>query len=228
MRRAYSWLRDYIYVAYWQAASFVFALIGKRLRRLDHGQYAPVVLIPGVYENWQFMRPLAMALHAAGHPVHIVRQLGYNRGSIADMAKVVARFLEDHDLKNVYLVAHSKGGLVAKCALLEPGIAGRVVHIVAINTPFSGSRYAKLFWVRTIRSFSPSDSFLLGLAKNRELNARISSVYAEFDPHIPEGSHLQGARANVKLGVWGHFYLLGSAELHDRVIEILKGFETGA
>lgn len=46
------------------------------------------------------------------------------------------------------------------------------------------------------------------------MNSRIVSIFAAFDPHIPEGSHLEGA-TNVRLPIAGHFRVLASSELRD-------------
>ncbi|NKX50531.1 alpha/beta hydrolase, partial [Arthrobacter deserti] len=114
-----------------------------------------MLLIPGVYENWQFMHRIARRLHEAGYPVHVVKPLGYNRGEMDRMAELVVRYLREADLRNVTLVAHSKGGLVGKRVMLLPASAGRIRHMLAVNTPFSGSVYARLFLVPSIRAFSP-------------------------------------------------------------------------
>ena len=54
------------------------------------------------------------------------------------------------------------------------------------------------------------------LAEELRVNGRITSIWAEFDPHIPGGSRLQGA-TNVELPVQGHFRILGSPELLEAV-----------
>ena len=48
------------------------------------------------------------------------------------------------------------------------------------------------------------------------MNARIVSAYGSFDPHIPGGSALPGAR-NVILETMGHFRVLGDARVLDEV-----------
>ena len=39
------------------------------------------------------------------------------------------------------------------------------------------------------------------------------SVFGPFDPHIPGGSHLPGAAANVELATPGHFRVLADPAL---------------
>jgi len=53
-----------------------------------------VVVIPGIYETWQFMRPLVDALHQAGHPVHVVTLLQNNRMPVERAAGLVIDYLK--------------------------------------------------------------------------------------------------------------------------------------
>jgi alpha-beta hydrolase superfamily lysophospholipase len=176
------------------------------------GEAARIVVLPGVYETWRFMQPLITALHARGHPVHVVDVLRRNQRPVAEMAEQVADFLEVNDLTDVILVAHSKGGLAGKLVMTGRA-ASRVRAMLAIATPFGGSRYARRIPMRTLRAFSPDDPSIVGLTRQLEVNARIVSIYAEFDPHIPEGSELAGAK-NVRLDTGGHFRILA----HPRVL----------
>lgn len=130
------------------------------------------------------------------------------------MAELVRQYLVEQDLSRVIVVAHSKGGLIGKQLMLLPEGARRVDHMVAVNTPFSGSVYARFFLVPSIRAFSPRDKLLLRLQGSSDVNARITSVFSRFDPHIPGGSFLQGAR-NIRLDTMGHFRPIGDSRLLD-------------
>lgn len=202
--RGRAWCADYAYVAYWQAHAFLFPARYRHFLEGTRPGAAPVVLIPGIYETWQFLHPIAERLHRAGHPVHVVKDLGYNRGSVPLMAGVVAGYLEANDLRGVLFVAHSKGGLIGKYVMSASDQAWRVAGMTAINTPFSGSVYARFAPLPRLRDFSPRNAGLLRLAGNLEVNHRITSVYSAFDPHIPGGSHLEGA-SNIRLESMGHF-----------------------
>ncbi len=201
------WTLDYVYAVYWQVQGALF--------RVEPDDYLvpdsvkqPVVLLPGVYETWQFLRPLADHLKEAGHSVHVVPLLGRNVGSVPDAAEIATDLIRRRDLRDVIIVAHSKGGLIGKMAMLDDDDA-RIDRMVAIATPFSGSVYARYLVGDVLRAFSPGDPTLVMLGKHLDTNRRITSVWAEFDPHIPGGSRLEGA-TNVEIPTGGHFRVMGS------------------
>jgi hypothetical protein len=187
---------------------------------LRTGSRAPVLILPGVYETWRYMLPLARHLHATGHPVHVLTTLGLNSGRIPDAAALAARYLEHNDLKGVVIVAHSKGGLIGKHLMAIDDTAGRVARMVAIATPFSGSWLARYAPVRTLRVFRPEGRLLSTLAKNYAINSRITSIAGEFDEVIPGGSVLDGA-TNITVPVIGHFRLLSAPALLETVVMVI-------
>ena len=215
LRNVTWWVRDYAYALVWQARA--------QFSRTDaesflSGGRAPIVVLPGVYESWKFMQPLVEQLHQRGHPVHVIEVLKRNRRPIAELADQVTDYLQRRQLDGVILVAHSKGGLAGK--LVMTGAAGaRVRGLVAIATPFGGSKYARLMPIRTLRAFAPADPLIMSLARELTVNASVVSIYGRFDPHIPEGSELLGAK-NVLLETGGHFRILA----HPRVIAEVSAF----
>ncbi len=221
LRRGWWWVLDYAYVTRWQLQGLA--------RRGDATAYLqpvetsgvraprpPVVLLPGVYERWEFMRPVADLLREQGHPVHVVTGLRWNTAAVPAGAAVVAAYLREQDLRDVLVVAHSKGGLIGKYVMLHEDPDGRVVRMIAVATPFAGSVYARLFLLPSIRAFSPRNRTLRALGEQLEVNRRITSVWGAFDPHIPGGSRLEGA-TNVPLRTSGHFRIIGQQELLDAV-----------
>jgi pimeloyl-ACP methyl ester carboxylesterase len=219
-QKLWGWLLDYGYVTYWMTRAVVGR--GKPDQRLhpEAGLRSPVMLIPGVFESWRFMQPVADHLYRRGHPVHVLDKLGYNTGAIPDMAVIVSEYLERESLTDVTIVAHSKGGLIAKQVLGQPGTLARVRHLIAVNTPFSGSRYASLFLLPSVRMFAPNGPVIRQLALNLAVNQRISSLYSVFDPHIPETSRLEGA-TNTVLPTIGHFRPLAAPHTLQLITDIL-------
>lgn len=209
LRRGVWWAADYAYAGVWQARAFFNRTDAASFRT---GTETPIVVIPGVYETWKFLQPLVAQLHADGHPVHVMEQLRYNRRPVPEMAEHVEAHLEEHDLTDVVIVAHSKGGLIGKQVMIGAS-THRVRGMVAIATPFGGSRYAQLMVLPTLRIFRPHNATIVALGLQRAANAQIVSIYGEFDPHIPEHSELAGA-TNIMLDTGGHFRILA----HPRVL----------
>jgi len=213
-RNAGSWLLDYRYALVAQAR----AAVSRGLPAdFAEGDRAPVLILPGVYESWPFLRPLIDALHADGHPVHVVSPLRRNRRPVALSAEVVADQLTRLDLHGVVIVAHSKGGLIGKYLMTQLDPDGRVDRMIAISTPFSGSRYARYLLLPSLRALAGTDPALRSLGADDRLNARIVSIFGRFDPHIPEGSSLPGAE-NVRIDTGGHFRILGHPDTVRRVL----------
>ncbi|MFH8251843.1 esterase/lipase family protein [Microbacterium sp. B2969] len=212
------WGNDYAYAAYWQVRG---TLRPGRREDFRSGDARPIVVIPGVWEPWGFLGPIIEALHQAGHPVYAINRLGRNSRPVPDTAHVVASFIEEHDLRDVVIVAHSKGGLIGKYVMSEFDPDDRITSMVAICSPFAGSEYARYMTSRTLRAFSPSDPTTLMLQANLEINARITTIAGVFDPHIPTIVGLEGA-TNITLQDGGHFRLLDKPEVIDIVLEVAR------
>lgn len=219
--QAYAWLLDYLYAGAWQLRALFPTPLAKQLRTGTGAHMEHIVLIPGIWESWKFMLPLARYLHQAGHSVHVVPALGYNRGTVPQMSNVVAEYLAEANLHEVVLIAHSKGGLIGKHLMAASTQGYRVNRMIAISTPFSGSGYARYAPIRSLRALSPNDTGVLKLAANLSVNARIISIFSRFDPHIPGGCELAGA-TNIKLETMGHFRLLNDQRLLQAVREHLS------
>jgi hypothetical protein len=227
-----------------------------------------IVLLPGVYEHWTFLRPLGDSLSGAGYRVRVVHGLGTNRRPVAETSERLGRALARTRPPTAgrIIVAHSKGGLIAKHLLVASGAAvaaavegaaggdpaaaaaragvapsgdadaaaTATVHgatstatevaplgllgLVAICTPFQGSRLAALLVDPSVRALMPSDETIVLLGRETSVNGRIVSIFGPFDPHIPDGSMLEGA-TNVRVPVAGHFRILGASETWKAVLD---------
>lgn len=188
------------------------------------GGLRPVLLLPGIYETWHFLRPIADALHADGHPIHVVGTIGRNGRPIPWVAGQARRLLDERELRRVVIVAHSKGGIVGKQLLVDelatPQAQRRVERLVAIASPFAGSSMARIVPVGGLRAFLPGDALLTRLAAEVAADARIVSIAPRIDPHIPEGSRLEGAE-NIEIDTIGHFRILRDPRTIAAVREVV-------
>ena len=183
----------------------------------------PVLLVPGVFESWRFLQPLTDALRAGGHHVHVVDALGFNGGEIPEAARAVRRHVDEQGLgleRPLALVGHSKGGLIGKQLLAHHDHDGRFQHLVAVNTPFSGSALARWVPLRAVRVFAPDGQVLRELAAREDVNRSITSVSSRVDPNVPGSSRLPGAR-HVTIDTVGHFRVLADPRLQAAVLDAL-------
>lgn len=214
---AWWWAIDYVFAARWQVVAL---FLRRQPARYTHGDPSKptVVILPGVYETWVFLRPIADRLSAAGYRVSIVHGMKYNRRTITRTAELLDRALSRAAKPPAgrIIVAHSKGGLIGKQLMLWD--RADVRGLVAICTPFAGSHLARYALDPSIRAFLPTDETIRALASDTSVDARITSIYGHFDPHVPEGSVLTGAR-NIEVDAAGHFRVLTAAPTLDIVVD---------
>lgn len=209
VRAAGWWAADYAYAVKRQARGLVGA---PDPTTLHAGELPPVVVIPGIYESWTFLLPLITQVQKRGHPVYVIEPLHLNLRPVMDSASHVIEVLEQNQLSDAIVLAHSKGGLIGKYVMIQPEGRRRVRGMVAVATPFGGSVYARFMLTPSLRTFSPTDSTIQALASEAEVNSCIVSIYGAFDPHIPGGSELAGAK-NVRLETGGHFRILDDPQI---------------
>jgi triacylglycerol lipase len=216
---------DWLYVGLRQIQKLVSRDDASRYLNPGKPHAIPVIIIPGIYEPWQFMKPVIEALFQRGHPVHVLDGLGYNTGTIPAMAEIVRRYLDATPLQQAVIVAHSKGGLIGKYFLANCNHDGQVRTLVAINTPFSGSVYARYLPIPGVGMFAPTAQYIRELLENQALNASVTSIYSAYDPNIPGGSRLEGA-TNVVIDTVGHFRIVNDQAAHQAVIAAVQTVAT--
>lgn len=191
----------------------------------DHGggtARPPVLLIPGVFESWHYLRVIGERLAARGHPVHRVAELGLNHRPIDRAARLLGAYVVDRDLRDVVLVTHSKGGLIGKAMLLADQDAAaaplerRLTRLITVNTPFRGTPVAR-WGLGPWREFRPEAAIIRSLDARTEVNDRITSLVSAVDQYVPRAiAHLDGAE-NVVLDRVGHFRVLGLPDVIDEI-----------
>ncbi|WP_425953422.1 esterase/lipase family protein [Xylanimonas sp. McL0601] len=220
LRRLWWRAADYAYGVSRQLRSVIAAGDPDRFAHPPSRRAPDVLILPGVLEPWPFLSPVAERLHRAGHAVYVVPGLGFHVQDLPEAVDVVAEVLAERDLRDVVLLAHSKGGLVGKLLMSDPRVGDRVRGLVAIASPFAGSRLARLLPMRAVRVFRPDGPDIVALRRVVDVDARIVSVFGAWDPIIPEGSVLAGAR-NVQLSTPGHFRVLADPRLPEVVLDAI-------
>ena len=228
LRRGGTWARDYVAATRGQLRGFMRRTTPFEVAAPAGG--ATVVLLPGVWERWRYLEPLARRLAARGLGVRAVPALGWNLAPFVDAVPLVRAAIDDlHG--DVVLVAHSKGGLTGKQVLVDwarDAIAGvtpssvRLVGLVAVATPFAGSRRARLLpWWRSLTELRDDSPALVSLAAETAANARIVELVPSWDPHVPTHAPLDGGEV-VRLRVAGHFSSVDAPETFEQVVAAIE------
>ncbi|BDZ64731.1 esterase/lipase family protein [Agromyces mangrovi Wang et al. 2018] len=239
------WSLDYVYAGWRQAALLWDGRAPRRWLRGDP-TLPEVVLLPGIYEHWSFVRPMGDALNAAGYRVLAVHGMGANRADIAGTSEKLGRALARRRTPAAgrVIVGHSKGGLIGKHLLVaDLAGAGRadapgpeaiargplgIIGVVGIATPFGGSTRAWLLQQDpSIRALRPDDPVIAALRAAASVNSRIASIHPVWDPHVPNGSELDGAH-NVEVPVAGHFLVMRAPATVDAVRDAIDRLAASA
>ena len=207
------WLVDYSHAA----KGHIHSLIIKKPQGhyiSDSDDKGNVILIPGVYSKWHFLKKIGDSLSREGYSVHIVEKIKYNRRAIHEEAAKLHVYIEENHLTNIVLITHSKGGLIGKHYLVHHNKDGKVVKLVAIATPFSGTNIGKIVKTQTVKELLPESESILSLNKVTDVNYMITSIFPESDNHVwhDDQSYLENAE-NIVLKLKGHHKILDSKEL---------------
>ena len=213
---------DYIYAFHKQVGVFIFTKPpAYYLSRAVEGK-SPIILIPGVYEKWYFLKSIADRLSGIGHPIYILDGLGYNTKEISSSARLVYDFMKEKNLKDVVIIAHSKGGLIGKYVLSFYNKRAEVKKLIAIATPFGGSNIVKFIPFK-ILNLSPSSDVIKILRERNDINNKIVSIFGVFDNSIwpLESCCLEGAK-NVQANVYGHHRILSNKKTLEIIVSEIE------
>ena len=221
VRKITNWVRDYFYLA--KGYSFIFHKPAKHYLGYVFKNKSPIILIPGVYSKWQFLKAIADPISLKGHPVYVVEHLGFNTEAIDYSARLVRELIDEKKLYNVIIIAHSKGGLIAKHLLAYDNKDGRVQKVIAIATPFHGSHAVEFIPNKTLKELHPDSEMIKKLYSQREVNHKIISIFGKFDNHVwPTGNcRLDGAK-NIQVNVYGHHKILFNKHVRNIVLDEIE------
>ncbi len=213
-----SWIKDYLHLLKGYSLMYLHHKTPHHYLSFTIEGKVPVILISGIGLRWGFLKNLGDKISLKGHPVYILPKLGNNLTDIPRSARIIKDLIKENKLKNVIIVAHSKGGLIAKYLLVNFNKDNAVKGVIAIATPFSGSSLAGLIKHRSFKELSPGSKLIQDLNLHTTINNRIISIYPSFDNHIPEGSILANAE-NIKVNVKGHHKILFDKKAQEIVME---------
>jgi triacylglycerol lipase len=215
------WIDDYFYLVKGRLSIF----IKPPKHFIDHilSHRPTVILIPGVHEKWQVLKTIADPISLTGCPVYVVERLGYNTKAIDYSAKLIRKLIEEKNLNNIIIVAHSKGGLIAKYLLAFDNKDERVKKVITIATPFHGSQLAEFLPVKAYKELKPGSPMIEKLNFQTAVNNKIISIFGTFDNHVwpTESCRLERAK-NIQVDVFGHHKILFDEQVKKIILDEIE------
>ncbi|TWT93101.1 esterase/lipase family protein [Neorhodopirellula pilleata] len=193
-----------------------------------------VLTVHGLLAGCRSMRSLADAARQEGYSV---MDWGYPslRGSILHHAAGLSRMLCDlakrDGVKQIHLVTHSMGGVIARAAILQSRLENRWAdkcgRIVMLAPPNSGSRLTRLplgpfaSWFPQLKELSEApDSFVCRLPNLRRM--KVGVIAAQHDFVVDElSTHLVGQRDHATVRT-SHQRLTRHPDAIEMTIEFLN------
>ncbi len=174
----------------------------------------PVVLLPGIYCNSAVWWWLVRRLQAQGlrnlFPVTLEPPLASIDALARQLSGEVERVCRQTQVRQVVLVGHSMGGLVARAYLRDFGVA-RVARVITLASPHHGSELARHAIGENGRQLRPGNDWLVELnAAEREApSVPIVSLFSWHDNYVaPQDSAILAHADNVPFAGVGHLALL--------------------
>ena len=180
----------------------------------------PVVFVHGILCNAGVWHRMLAALERQGMPNLFTLNLAPPLASMERFARQLAARVDGAcratGTERAIVVAHSMGGLVARCWIARLGGAARAERLVTLGSPHHGSLLARGFPARWAGEMLCGCEWLEQLAadSSRVTGVPVTSIYSCADEFVApqESARLEGAR-NIALERLGHLELLCSEEV---------------
>ena len=189
----------------------------------------PVLLLHGVLCNAGVLHPLKRYLAARGIGPLYALSYGPPLASIESFAGQTAEkidaILAATLARQVVIVAHSMGGLVARAYIRRHG-GTKLRRVITIGAPHRGSVLAHVFPGRSLSQLRPRSAWLAELgASAPAAGPPIVSLWSWHDSMVaPQTSSVLERAENVALTGIGHNALLSDPEVFRRIAaEIERG-----
>ena len=132
--------------------------------------FPPIILVHGLGGRRGDLLPMECYLRFSGRKrtyrigIDDKRSLS---GKSRSLALFIQKVLQMNDCSQVDIVAYSLGGIVARLAILDHGIASHVRRLVTLGTPHRGTIPARYMDTRLIRDLHPDSPVIQRLNRSK-------------------------------------------------------------
>lgn len=172
----------------------------------SEGVKGDVILIPGFFETWIFLKYIADDLNRSGYKIHTIPDFNYNILPLHECTKVLNEYIKNNHLKNILFISHSKGGIIAKL-IIDSNIDSSH-RSISVTTPYKGTIFGYLY-LFNLKELTPSSKLITSVINHPVIKDTIVNLYAKLDNHIlPNKNALLPDAKNIQVDVVGHTRIL--------------------
>lgn len=186
----------------------------------QNGDKGSVILFYGLNGHWTDLRTIGIHLNKMGYKIIVIN---YNsRNSLQNISDTFVNYINQNNLNNIVLLAHSKGGLVARNLYENSTLKYRISKCILISTPNNGTVIGYLGAI-SLNELKPNSKFISDLNAKSKRNSEIYNFYSKFDNHIiPNRNLILDGAMNKMLNINGHTRILESPLLIENIKTILN------
>lgn len=185
------------------------------------GYKRPVVLVTGFWGRNLYWKRMKKRLVDAGYSVYPV-EMGFQVGNINKKSKILEKYLEDNNINDCFLIAHSMGGWITLG--MDKKAKNRIAKLFTLSTSYRGT-YVCFTVPMFISSWQQMPLSKFSYEKRKEIKEdlkNLKNIYAWNDEiTIPvETCHLGslGNNDEVESPEFGHMNLVMSKTGLDLVM----------
>ncbi|MDZ4228534.1 MAG: hypothetical protein U1E54_04790 [Candidatus Levybacteria bacterium] len=183
------------------------------------GDKGNVILIPGTNARWISLKKIALAVHKQGYKIHFVKKLGGNSKPVADAVEDVADYIKDNNLKDIILIGHSKGAIIAISLLKDPAIDKKIKKVIDIAGPLKGTLLSRFY--ASAKELYPSSDLIKHFGEGIDMK-KVISIYPKIDDMIIPNKNLAGGNyENREINVFGHVRIIETKQTVNEIKSIL-------
>ena len=174
-----------------------------------NGTKGDVIIVPGFAETWIYEEMIASHLNKLGYRIHVIHELDFNFVPIQQATDIVSDYIKKYELTDVILLAHSKGGIIAKRAM-DSLPEDRIQLIITISVPYHGTFWGYGHFLR-LYEMQPGSNLIKSTLEHTKNNNKIYNFYSKIDNNvIPNTSAVLDGAHNMMIDVIGHTRILTS------------------
>lgn len=177
------------------------------------------IFLIGFNENNKFLEKLEELFRINNYIVHYPKYDTHSKVEIC--FESVRNFIIENDCKDVIILGHSKGGLIARYCLLDDHTKDHVSKVITIATPHKGTIFGKLR-LFSLSEVSSKSKLLEFLDNDSNLRSKLFNFYPRVDNHVIPNRNLSLENAtNNEINIVGHTRILESEDLLQEISKLI-------